>query len=122
MTHPSKQKGNRFEREVVKLAQENGLTSKRAWGSNGMAMGMPEEVDVLIEDLKFQCKSRKKLPKVFMIPECCDAVLLKENNIPPLVVIPLKVYLNMLEILVHKNNISLPLLDDKNINKILKDK
>ena len=37
MSHPSKQKGNRFEREIVDKAKDRGLDAKRAWGSNGMA-------------------------------------------------------------------------------------
>ena len=96
MSHPSKQKGNRLEREAVKLAQLHGFTSKRAWGSNGQSIGMPEEVDMLIDELKVQCKSRKRLPKIFLIPECCDITILKENNMPMLVVVPLTDYLHLL--------------------------
>ena len=31
MSHPSKQKGNRFEREIVDKAKDRGLDAKRAW-------------------------------------------------------------------------------------------
>ena len=34
MAHPSKQKGNRFEREIVKLCEIWNVLCKRAWGSN----------------------------------------------------------------------------------------
>ena len=46
----SKAKGNRFEREVVKLAKEYGLESKRAWGSDGRSLGLHPEVDITIEE------------------------------------------------------------------------
>ena len=54
MAHPSKQKGNRFEREIVKLCEFWDVLCKRAWGSNGEALGMPkylipsEEVDAVV--------------------------------------------------------------------------
>ena len=39
MPNRSKQKGNRFERLVVEMTKDSGLAAKRAWGSNGEAMG-----------------------------------------------------------------------------------
>ena len=50
MAHPSKQKGNRFEREIVDLCKIWETKCVRAWGSNGRALGQHEEVDCLIED------------------------------------------------------------------------
>ena len=50
MSHPSKQKGNRFEREIVRLCEIWDIFCKRAWGSNGEALGMHSEVDCLIGD------------------------------------------------------------------------
>ena len=40
MTHPSKLKGNRFERQIVELCKIWQVACKRAWGSNGEALGM----------------------------------------------------------------------------------
>jgi Holliday junction resolvase len=57
----SKAKGNRFEREVVKLAKEYGLESKRAWGSDGRSLGLHPEVDITIEEYTVQCKVRKRI-------------------------------------------------------------
>ena len=34
MAHPSKVKGNKFERDIVNKAKEFGLESKRAYASN----------------------------------------------------------------------------------------
>ena len=52
----SKAKGNRFERLIVDMTKdffEEKIKVKRAWGSNGAAMGQHEEVDILIgQDIK----------------------------------------------------------------------
>lgn len=61
MPSKSKAKGNRFERECVKLAKKYGLESKRAWGSDGRSLGLDPEVDMLIENYTVQCKVRKRI-------------------------------------------------------------
>ena len=80
----SKQKGNRFERECVKIAETHGFSAQRAYGSNGGALGESETVDIVIyansEKIKGQCKVRNKLPKYIKIPEGCDVVFLKEDR------------------------------------------
>ena len=80
----SKQKGNRFERECVKIAETHGFSAQRAYGSNGRALGESETVDIVIyansEKIKGQCKVRNKLPKYIKIPEGCDVVFLKEDR------------------------------------------
>ena len=48
MTHPSKVKGNNYERELVKEAQAKGLEAERAYASNGKALGECEEVDLIV--------------------------------------------------------------------------
>jgi Holliday junction resolvase len=80
MTHPNKAKGNKFEVELVHDAQEKGLEAKRAWGSNGIAIGEAEEVDVLVEKTRIQAKRRKKLPKWLAINEGVDAVVFREDK------------------------------------------
>ena len=81
MTHPSKQKGNRFERLIVDKAQSYGVGAERAWGSNGRALGMHEEVDVLLEgDLRIQAKCRKKIAEWLKPSEVVDAVVVKEDR------------------------------------------
>ena len=81
MTHPSKQKGNRFERLIVEKAKSYGVGAERAWGSNGRSLGMHEEVDVLLEgDLRIQAKCRKNIAKWLKPSEEVDAVVVKENR------------------------------------------
>ena len=61
MPSKSKAKGNRYEREIVNLAKEYGLESKRAWGSDGRSLGLHPEVDLTIENYTVQCKVRKRI-------------------------------------------------------------
>jgi len=89
MSHPSKQKGNKLEREVVAMAHLYELESKRAWGSNGQSNGWHPEVDVMIEKWRFQCKSRKKLGTVVKPSEHVDGQIIKENRGEIYVVLPL---------------------------------
>ena len=80
MTHPSKVKGNSFERECVNEAKNRGLKAKRAYASNGMSLGLEEEVDALINGYKVQCKRRKRIAKWLKPPDCCDIALVREDR------------------------------------------
>ena len=81
MAHPSKVKGNTFEREVVRLFESYKLECKRAWGSNGQALGLHEEVDCLAEgDLRIQAKRRKKIAKWLKPSVFVDAVVVREDR------------------------------------------
>ena len=90
MPSPSKQKGNRFEREIVNKAVQSGLTAKRAWGSNGAALGMHEEVDLVIgknPEIKIQAKCRKKLATFLQPTEHVDAVVCKQDRGETLIIL-----------------------------------
>ena len=80
MTHPSKVKGNRYEREIVKLARMYGLDAKRCWGSDGRSMGLDEEVDVVVEDWCIQAKIRKAIAKWILPTDKVDAQVVRGNN------------------------------------------
>tara|TARA_R100000995_G_scaffold45089_1_gene21235 strand:+ start:7543 stop:7863 length:321 start_codon:yes stop_codon:yes gene_type:complete len=80
MASKSKQKGNRFERECVDIAIEKGLSSKRAWGSDGRSMGQNEQVDLMVEKYKVQCKVRKRVAKWLKPTEEVDIQLVKEDR------------------------------------------
>ena len=81
MAHPSKVKGNTFEREIVRLFESYEIKCKRAWGSNGQSLGLHEEVDCLAEgDLRIQAKRRKKIAKWLKPSEVVDAVAVREDR------------------------------------------
>ena len=83
----SKRKGNGYERELVKQAEESGLEAKRAWGSDGRSMGMHEEVDCLINGQKVQAKRRKSIAKFLKPTEHVDVVVFREDGGTSLVLI-----------------------------------
>ena len=96
----SKAKGNRFERLIVEMTKdffEEKMKVKRAWGSNGAAMGQHEEVDILIgQNIKLQAKCRKAIGQ-WMIPnENVDAQVVKGDREEPLIVMKYDDWLEML--------------------------
>jgi Holliday junction resolvase len=85
MSHPSKQKGNRYEREVVDKAKEYGLDAERAWGSNGKALGYTEDVDCVItygngKKLLTQLKRRKAISNYLKPSVNVDAQIFREDR------------------------------------------
>ena len=96
MSHPSKIKGNSFERELVKLAQGWGFSAQRAWGSNGRSLGMHDEVDLLIEEYKVQAKRRKTLPK-YLKCEHTDIVAFREDRGTTYALMPMDFFLTLLK-------------------------
>lgn len=85
MSHPSKQKGNRFEREIVDAAKAKGLEAERAWGSNGKALGLTEDVDCVVsygngQKLSVQAKRRKSLASYLKPAVHIDVQVFREDR------------------------------------------
>lgn len=97
MTHPSKNKGNVFERELVNIATSSGLEAKRAYGSNGESLGCHAEVDVIVAGKKIQAKRRKALPSYLVPTENVDAVVFRADRGDPMVLITYWEYLDLLQ-------------------------
>jgi len=97
MTHPSKAKGNRFERALVNTAKESGLDAKRAYASNGEALGEGPEVDLMVEGVRIQAKVRAKLAKFLQIPDGCDAVAAKQDFGETLLIMRFTDFLDLLK-------------------------
>lgn len=99
MASPSKAKGNRAEVKLVKYLESQGLDAKRAWGSNGRAMGEHEEVDVKSAGCRIQVKARKALPAIITsaLTEHVDAAVLMEDRRVPVVVIRLDSFAKILK-------------------------
>ncbi len=96
MAHPSKAKGNKFERDVVNKAKEFGLESKRAYASNGESLGMHAEVDLIIEDYKIQAKIRKSIASYLVPNENVDAQVIREDRGEAYIVLRLEDWLKTL--------------------------
>lgn len=97
MTHPSKRKGNTFERELVNAAKDAGLESKRAYASDGRSLGLHETVDLLIQDKKIQAKRRKSIAAFMQPTEHVDAVAIRQDRGSTLIVVTLEEYLNLIK-------------------------
>ena len=61
MTHKNKIRGNNLERECVNAAKDAGLSAKRAYASDGRALGKSEQVDCMVEKYTIQAKRKKKV-------------------------------------------------------------
>jgi len=96
MAHPSKVKGNKFERDVVNKAKEFGLESKRAYASNGESLGMHAEVDLIIEDYKIQAKIRKSIASYLVPNENVDAQVIREDRGEAYIVLKLEDWLEVI--------------------------
>ena len=99
MASPSKAKGNRFERLVVNKASEAGLSSKRAYASNGMSLGLAEDVDCLVGGYKVQCKTRARIAKWIKVPESCDVTAVKEDRGDTYIVIRYEDWLELINLI-----------------------
>ena len=97
MTHPSKVKGNTYERELVNQARQSGLGAERAYASNGRALGECEEVDLIAGGKRIQAKRRKAIAKWMRPHEGIDAVAVREDRGETLVVLTWWEYLDLLK-------------------------
>lgn len=80
MPHPSKNKGNNFEREIVNEAKEFGLIAERAYASNGRALGEAETVDCMIQGCRVQAKRRKAVTKELTVPAGADVTVFRADR------------------------------------------
>tara|TARA_R100001230_G_C5495514_1_gene41495 strand:- start:122 stop:460 length:339 start_codon:yes stop_codon:yes gene_type:complete len=106
VTHKNKVRGNNLEREIVNAAKDIGLSAKRAYASDGRSLGKSEVVDVVVEHTTIQAKRRKKVAQ-WLYPDYhgddVDAVVTRMDRKEPLVIIPLKRFLRLIQI--EKENI-----------------
>ena len=121
MSHPSKIKGNKFERDVVKKAELFEIDGKRAWASDGRSLGLDAEVDVVIGNKKYndemhvQCKIRKRLPEyIFPKNDAIDSHVIRENRGEAYIVMRYEDYLSEMRRL---RQLKDELEDYKGINK-----
>tara|TARA_Y100000593_G_scaffold81764_1_gene153119 strand:+ start:315 stop:557 length:243 start_codon:yes stop_codon:yes gene_type:complete len=61
-----------------------------------MSLGEAEDVDVKIEDLKGQCKRRKRIAQWLKPPESCDIALVREDRGETYVIIEYSDFLEMM--------------------------
>ena len=99
MAHPSKRKGDAFERELVNEAKAAGVFAQRAYMSNGRALGEAETVDVALGsqgEWTVQAKRRKSIAGYLTPPEGCDVVAVREDRGESLIVLPYEAFLDLI--------------------------
>lgn len=97
MTHPNKQKGSNYEREIVNQAKKLGLDAVRAYASNGLSLGKCEAVDLIIEGVTIQAKRRAKLANYMQIPKDVDIVVMRGDREESLAVVPFEKILRLIK-------------------------
>jgi len=97
MVHPSKDKGNNYERELVNSAKELGLKAVRAYASNGRSLGLTEDVDCLIGGYKVQAKRRKAVAAHLIPGENVDCVATRPDRGETLIVMRFTDWLDLIQ-------------------------
>jgi hypothetical protein len=84
----NKERAYEHETEIVKAAEAEGMSARRAWGSDGRALGLAADVDVEIDGrVRVQAKRRKRLPAYLQVPASCDAVVFRQDRGEQLVLV-----------------------------------
>jgi Holliday junction resolvase len=99
MAHPSKRKGDKFERELVNQAEAAGVPAQRAFMSNGRALGESEGVDLVLGlqgEWRIQAKRRKSVANYLTPPEGADVTIIREDRADSLVVMPLGTFFDLI--------------------------
>lgn len=98
MTHPSRNKGNKYERELVNQARKVGIPAERAYGSNGRALGHGENVDCDIGGWRVQAKrlDRRPLQQTLIPQEGVDVVATRANKGESYVIMRYTDFLNLI--------------------------
>ena len=99
MANPSKRKGDKFERALVREAEATGIPAQRAYMSNGRALGEAEGVDLVLGlqgEWRVQAKRRKKIAQYLIPPEGADLTAVREDYGEPLVVLPYETFLQLI--------------------------
>lgn len=100
MPSSNARRSKRHEREVVRAAEDAGLTAERAWNSDGRSLGEHEECDVRLETAggdtwTVQAKRRKSIAS-YLTCENADVVVTRQDRSENLVVCPLDTFLDLL--------------------------
>ncbi len=101
----NKKRGSTYERKLVTLAKAAGFEAKRAYASNGEALGEVKEVDLMINGYRIQAKKRAKLPAYLDIDEGVDMVVFSRDRGPDLALIEFDSMLRFMKVEVDKEQL-----------------
>lgn len=97
MPNPAKQKGDRLERAVTSLFNASGIKAEKVPLSGAVATH-PGDVNIWLDGKKWvlECKSRKEFKTLHGWLENRDALILKGDRMPALMVLPLERFLELI--------------------------
>lgn len=80
MANKSKRKGYDFEVEIMKELEDEGIASKRGWGSDGRSLGLSPDVDIVaLGSFFIQAKRRRAIPSWLKLGTV-HAVVVREDR------------------------------------------
>ena len=91
-----RKKGFGFEREVVNAAKDAGLYARRAYGSDGRALGLHSEVDLIVGELHLQAKRTKQVAAKYRPSQHVDGVVFREDRGYTFVMLKLDILFDLL--------------------------
>lgn len=91
-----KRRGNAYERELVNDALSHQIEAERARGSDGRSLGFSADVDIVVANLKGQCKRRKTVADYLRPPESCDFSVTRPDRGESIVLMRWSKFLEML--------------------------
>lgn len=101
MSNKGKDKGYRFEKQCIDMLHDNDIDAKRAYGSNGLALGLTNDVDIKIEHKNkiypLQCKVRKRLGNIFKPNENNYGQVVKQDYDVPYITMRFKDFIELLK-------------------------
>ena len=101
MSNKGKDKGYRFEKQCIDMLKDNDIEAQRAYGSNGLALGLTNDVDIKIEHkgkmYALQCKVRKRLGNIFKPNENNYGQVVKQDYDDPYITIRFKDFIELLK-------------------------
>jgi Holliday junction resolvase len=102
MGSKSRSKGFGYEREIVKEFEADGFRAKRAWGSNGRALGLHEEVDIVVHmktspDVHLQAKRKATIAGYIKPTPQVMAQVIREDRGDSYAVLPLSTFIKLLK-------------------------
>jgi Holliday junction resolvase len=97
MSNPAKQKGDRLERAVTSLFNASSIKAQKVPLSGAIATH-PGDVNIWLDGKKWvlECKSRKEFKTLYGWLENRDALILKGDRQPALMVLPLERFLELI--------------------------
>ena len=98
MPSKSKIKGNTFERKIVNFFKAISISCRRAWGSDGRAMGFTEGVDgTLNDEYKWQAKCKNKISPFYIPNEEVDFQIFKGDRTDTFVTMKIETLADMIQ-------------------------